>query len=236
MSDKLNPEDVAYWYLRLIGFLCLRNLLVHGDRRGDDRTEIDVVGVCFRYRREHLDNPMVDDDWIERVERTIVVFCDAKKGAHGFNRAWSNQRRRIMESFLALVGVIPDGLWDQAARELYERGRSEPSPDLLITALLIHHDPQQQALLRWKGAEIVQLGHAFRFVHRRFRAYDVIKRSHEQWEKSGHSLWRLYDRYRWSEDEFVRAGLNCIGSSTTDIAPARDNAKQPLSLFDENRG
>lgn len=77
MSAKLNAEDIAYWYLRLNGFLCLRNFLVHGDRRGDDRTEIDLVGVRFRHRREHLNKPMIDDRGIERAERTIVMFCDA---------------------------------------------------------------------------------------------------------------------------------------------------------------
>src|SRR3974377_1531790 len=101
MTAKLGAEDVAYWYLRLNGFLCLRNFLVHGDRGGDDRTEIDVVGVRFRYRREHLNRPMIDDDWIERDGRTIVVFCDAKQGAQGFNPAWRSDRRRAMESFLA---------------------------------------------------------------------------------------------------------------------------------------
>src|SRR5262249_44491398 len=120
MSAKLNAEDIAYWYLRLNGFLCLRSFLVHGDRRGDDRTEIDVVGVRFRHRREHLSKPMLDDNWVERAGRTIVVFCDAKMGARDFNRAWSNQRRKIMESFLALVGAVPRGLWDQVACELYD--------------------------------------------------------------------------------------------------------------------
>src|SRR5207245_2536240 len=95
----LNAEDIAYWYLRLNGFLCLRNFLVHGDRRGEDRTEIDVVGARFPHRREHLSQPMRDDDWVERAERTVVVFCDAKKGASDFNPAWLKHRRQIMESF-----------------------------------------------------------------------------------------------------------------------------------------
>jgi len=30
MSAKLDPEDIAYWYLRLNGFLILRNFLVTG--------------------------------------------------------------------------------------------------------------------------------------------------------------------------------------------------------------
>jgi hypothetical protein len=232
-AEDLDAEDLAYWYLRLNGFLCLRNFLVHGDRRGEDRTKIDVVGVRFRHRREHLNRPMIDDDWIERPGRTIVVFCDAKTGAQDFNPTWMNQPRRIMESFLALVGVIPKEHWEQVAHELYGSGRSEPSSDLLITALLIHHDPQRRVLLRWKSAEVVQLEHALRFVHRRFKAYDVIKSSHEQWERSGHSLWALYERYHWSEDKFVKVGLNCIGCSGTETKVA-EAGLPPMS--DESPG
>jgi hypothetical protein len=228
MPTTLNAEEVGYWYLRPNG-------LVHGDRRGEDRTEIDVVGVRFQYRREHLSNPMADDDWVQHSQRTIVVFCDAKTGAHDFNRSWSNRRRRIMESFLALVGVIPDILWDRVARELYDNGRSEPDPNLLITALLIHHDPQQQVLLRWKAAKVIQIEDALQFIHRRFKAYEAIKRSHEQWETSGHSLWQLYDRHHWSEDEFVKAGLSSIGISVADAESAKANARQSLSMSDEKQ-
>ena len=46
-EDPLNAEDIAYWYLRLNGFLILRNFLVHGDRPGETRTDIDVLGARF---------------------------------------------------------------------------------------------------------------------------------------------------------------------------------------------
>jgi len=78
MSATLNADDIAYWYLRLNGSLCLRNFLVHGDRRGEDRTEMDAVRVRFRYRREHLSQPMLDDDWVERAESDdrCILRCE----------------------------------------------------------------------------------------------------------------------------------------------------------------
>src|SRR6266403_1768319 len=94
MPMTLNAEGVAYWYLRLNGFLCLRNFLVHGDTGGEVRTEIDVVGVRFKHRREHFRDPMIDDDWIEQAKRTIVVFCDAKTGARDINLPWQNRERK----------------------------------------------------------------------------------------------------------------------------------------------
>jgi len=220
MTTNLDAEDIAYWYLRLNGFLCLRNFLVHGDRRGEIRTDIDVVGVRMKHRREHLKDPMRDAEWVEDAKRTIVVFCDAKTNARDFNAAWTLHQRYILESFLALVGAVPENLWAQTARELYETGRSEPSPDVLVTVLLVNHDPRGQAPTRLRSAQVIQLADAFRFVHRRFNKYRQIKRENSQWEASGHALWNLFEKHRRSEDAFVIAGLRAIGSDTTRLLPS----------------
>jgi len=222
MPSTLNAEDIAYWYLRLNGFLTLRNFLVHGDRRGQTRTEIDVLGVRFQHRREHLSQPMKDDDWIERVQRTIVVFCDAKKGAQDFNNAWTNRDEQVMESFLALVGVVPRVQWTNVAKELYERGRSEPGPELLITTLLINHDPNCKVSMRWKSAEVVQIEHALRFIHRRFNEYHSVKTPHGQWEPSGHEIWDLYNGLRHSEDDFTICIMKRIGINPAEIACSKE--------------
>jgi hypothetical protein len=214
MASQLDAEDIAYWYLRLNGFLVLRNFLVHGDRRGEMRTEIDVLGVRFRHRREHLSQPMKDDDWIEQANRTIVVFCDAKKGAYDFNEAWTNREGRIMESFLALVGIIPRSEWPSVANELYKTGRSELL-NILITALLMHHDPEHRVSMRLRSAQQIQIEHALRFIHRRFNAYHSVKTPHAQWEPSGHTIWDLYNGSRHSEDQFVDSIMLQIGIPQT---------------------
>lgn len=202
MQAKLNAEDVAEWYLRLNGFLLLRNVLVHGDRKRDGpRTEIDVLGVRFRHRCEHLNEPMRDDEWIKEANRTIVVICDAKRGAEDFNEAWTNRDRKVMESVLAFVGVIPPCEWSRVAGELYDIGRSEWQ-DILITLLLIHHDPHDQ-ISRLKSAKQIQIEHASRFIHRRFKEHGTIKLDHNQWGPSGKTLWDLYEQFRNLEDQFV---------------------------------
>ncbi|PWT84236.1 MAG: hypothetical protein C5B58_05030 [Acidobacteria bacterium] len=215
MAAKLDAEDIAYWYLRLNGFLILRNFLVHGDRRGETRTDIDVLGVRFRYRREHLDQPMKDDDWIAQTNRTIVVFCEAKKRADDFNPAWTKRDKMTMESFLALVGVIPRKLWPHVANELYEAGRSEVNQEALITTLLINHDPERRVSTRLKLAQHIQLEHALRFIHRRFKKYHSVKTPHGQWEPSGHAIWNLYSSFRSSEDRFVNLVMDRIGIPQT---------------------
>lgn len=108
VTPALTAEEVAYWYLRLNGFLMIQNFIVHGDRRGRTRTDIDVLGVRFRWRREHIADPMRDDDWVRVSDRTIVVFCDAKKGPEDLNPTWTDRNQKMMESFLTLIGVLPD--------------------------------------------------------------------------------------------------------------------------------
>jgi hypothetical protein len=210
-NPVLTSEDVAYWYLRLNGFLTLKNFLVHGDRRGEERTEIDVLGVRFQHRREHFANPMEDDAWITKAASTIVVFCDAKRGARDFNDSWTRRDRRVMESFLALVGIVPQIRWRKVAQDLYRRGQSSPKKGLLLTTLLVHHDPSSMAPVRWPDAPRVQLGHALRFIHERFEIYRNIKSAHTQWDASGHRLWDLYDERRGNADEFVSTVLLEIG-------------------------
>ena len=178
-----------------------------------------MLGVRFRHRREHLNDPMRDDEWIiEEANRTIVVFCDAKRGAEDFNEAWTNRNRKVMESVLAFVGVIPD--LERVAGELYETGRSE-QPDTLITLLLIHHAPEQRVSMGLKSAKRIQIEHASRFIHRRFKEYGLVKTDHNQWGPSGHKLWDLYNSSRRSEDQFVRSIMREIGIPPTECADAQ---------------
>lgn len=165
---------------------------------------------------------MKDDDWIEQTNRTIVVFCDAKKGAYDFNEAWMNREGRIMESFLALVGVIPRLEWQRVANELYEVGRSDLKQNMLITALLIHHDPERRVSMRLKSAQKIQIEHALRFIYQRFNAYHSVKTPHGQWEPSGHKIWDLYNSSRRSEDQFVKSVMDQIGIPETRITAANN--------------
>jgi hypothetical protein len=47
VAGRLTAEDVTYWYLRLNGFLTIQNFIVHGNRRGRTKTDIDVLGVSL---------------------------------------------------------------------------------------------------------------------------------------------------------------------------------------------
>jgi hypothetical protein len=48
-SFRLSCEKVAYWYLRLNGFLQIENFYVHPAGRGGARTDADLLAVRFPY-------------------------------------------------------------------------------------------------------------------------------------------------------------------------------------------
>ena len=87
----LNPEKVAYWYLRLNGFLQIEDFYVHPGGKGGARTDADLLAVRFPYRAERLyDDPneiMEDDD--KRLALTTsyidVVIAEVKTGLCALN-------------------------------------------------------------------------------------------------------------------------------------------------------
>jgi hypothetical protein len=210
-EEMLTAEDIAYWYLRLNGFLVLRNFLVHGDRPGQTRTDIDVFGVRFKYRAEHLKDPMPDDNWVGDAKKTLVVFCEIKRGAGNINKAWRNRSRKMMESFLALVGIASPDRCGELADRLYETGQAVEE-DFIIRTLLIHHDPTHLVQPLWAETKVIQLACALRFIHGRFGRYRSIKTDQSQWEPSGHDLWVAFEKNRTHCEEFVDEVLRQIST------------------------
>jgi hypothetical protein len=71
---QITPEQLAYWYLRLNGFLTIRNFIVHPDAGSDQRTDVDILGVRFPYRAELSPHDMKDDELFTDVnDRPYIV-------------------------------------------------------------------------------------------------------------------------------------------------------------------
>ena len=45
MRYKFDPEHLAYWYLRLNGFLMLENFALHDESRSQQRTDLDLIAI-----------------------------------------------------------------------------------------------------------------------------------------------------------------------------------------------
>ena len=63
-QEPLDPEKVAYWYLRLNGFLQIENFVVHPSGRGGQRADADLLAVrCRTVRRFCSTSLRPHNDW-----------------------------------------------------------------------------------------------------------------------------------------------------------------------------
>lgn len=77
------PERLAFWFLRLNGFLTIPNFIVHPERPREDRaypqqTDVDVLGVRFPFRAENRMRPMPDFELFAAEKRPMVVLSEVK--------------------------------------------------------------------------------------------------------------------------------------------------------------
>ena len=109
----LNPEKVAYWYLRLNGFLQIEDFYVHPPGRHGARTDADLLAVRFPHRAERLfDNPddTMQDDFAGLAlsgDQIDVVIAEVKAGRCALNGPWTNPDRQNVHRVLAAIGCIP---------------------------------------------------------------------------------------------------------------------------------
>jgi hypothetical protein len=201
---NINAERLAYWYLRLNGFLTIPGFVVHPDRGRNQETDVDIIGVRFPYRAENLVRPMEDDPRFSAVgEKTLVALAEVKTGAMRLNGPWTNAERNNMLRVLRAVGPLPQEEADSAARALHKEGlyRSQLYQVMLIC---IGARPNMDLEKSHPAVPQITWDEVLVFIYDRFRTYRKEKRSHPQWDQDGQNLWNLADASRTS-DAFASA-------------------------------
>lgn len=193
MSIQIEAEKLAYWYLRLNGFLTTLNFVVHPDMGADQRTDVDVLGVRFPYRAELLGDPMRDDDLFCRVQnKPLIVFAEVKRGRCALNGPWTRPYDQNMQRVLRALGAFSPHEVDHVADSLYKQGLNEcPAYRVCLMGLGSVSDPD----LRKKYPFIQQMTwtRVKRWMFSRFQAYREQKCSHGQWDDDGKALWRYFE-------------------------------------------
>ncbi|OJX33697.1 MAG: hypothetical protein BGO74_08170 [Burkholderiales bacterium 68-12] len=88
---RIPSERLAFWFLRLNGFLTIPNFIVHPEGPRDDgaypqQTDVDVLGVRFPFRAENRRRPMPDHPlFMAERRRPMVVLSEVKTGQCGLN-------------------------------------------------------------------------------------------------------------------------------------------------------
>jgi hypothetical protein len=180
-SMHIKAEHLAYWYLRLNGFLTIANFVVHHETESNQRTDVDVLGVRFPYRAELHPSPMKDDKYFTSVNgKPYIVIAEVKKGKCKLNGPWTKPEKRNMSRVLRGIGALPNESTEEIAEGLYKDGVVN---DSCYISLLCFGNAESRTVKR-KYPKVPQITwhRVLHFIYRRFTDYAVQKVSHGQWD------------------------------------------------------
>jgi len=176
-------EWTCSWYLRLNGYFVAPNFIVHG--RPSARTDVDVLAVRFPYSEES--NFKDDSELRLSHDRIDVVLAEAKSGPiSSLNGPWSRPQKGALDYVLKRVGIAPKDDVSRLANDLYKH-RSTTAEGFRVRILAFAESISDQ--LRDEGVIFIGWNQVLKFIHRRFRDNDQLKRDHVVWDKFGQYLW-----------------------------------------------
>jgi hypothetical protein len=193
-APKLDPERVAYWYLRLNGFLQIDNFVVHPATYGGQRADADLIGVRFPHRAERLfdnrDDLMADDAATLGLctDKIDVVVAEVKISRCALNGPWTNEAAQNIHRVLAAVGCLPPEAIEPAAQALYSDAIYDALPHLRVRLVLIGREPDPDIAARYAGITQVTWAVALAFIQDRFQRYRRQKAQTNQWDVTGQRL------------------------------------------------
>jgi len=205
---EIQAERLAYWYLRLNGFLTIPNFIVHPDQGRNQGTDVDVLGVRFPYRSELFPNPMQDAPVFASSkekygEKAFVALAEVKAGLCRLNGAWTEPDKQNMHRVLCALGVVPIQEVDTVATAIYEEGCYS---NQLYHVSMICIGKQENPDIANTYPQVPQItwDHVSRFIYQRFRDFYYRKVAHGQWDQQGQDLWNCAERNRRDIEGFVR--------------------------------
>jgi hypothetical protein len=213
----MNPEKVAYWYLRLNGFFQIEDFCVHPGGRGGARTDADLLAVRFPHRAERLfDDPghIMQDD-TDRLglspDRIEVVIAEVKAGRCALNGPWTDPDRRNVHRVLAAIGCLPRDKIDAAAKEIYETGLHEGEDRLRIRLVAIGREENRELRAGYPNVPQVLWPDLLGFIHDRHRRYRQQKRQTDHWDRTGKELKKMATERGLRREDFIRHVLDKMG-------------------------
>lgn len=198
---RINSQELAYWYLRLNGFLSIQNFIVHPDIGDNQRTDVDLMAVRFPFRSENLVRPMQDDAHFSKYTRPFVIFAEVKAGRCSLNGPWTNPTQQNMNRVLAALGVFTPKENKAVAADLYSQGFFE-NKSYRVSLFCISGATNPDISANCPQVPQILWPEILAFIFDRFRQYHRQKRSHGQWDQTGTLLWNKAEEFRRSKKAF----------------------------------
>jgi len=202
----MNPERIAYWFFRLNGCATITNFVIHPDRRGSQRTDVDVLAIRFPHRAELLTSgdPMPDHSVFNSDGSIDIIFAEVKHGFCRLNGPWTNPSDENMQRVLFAVGAFDLSRVVEVAQALYHQGIYQD--DIYRVRLFAMGERKNDAIL--SAAVQLTWDEILKFIFERFTSYQAQKSHHSQWDSTGTWLYDLASRQTREEFiETVRASM-----------------------------
>jgi hypothetical protein len=203
---QCTAEDLADWYFRLNGFLTTRNYILHSDTDSAPRTDADIVGVRFPFRRE-LD---YEDDqrFLRQGNKPLFVIGEVKRSECKLNGPWTNPQKKNLHYLLNAIGVAVGPQLDRMAEDLYTRYEYDDQ-HLRVEMAVIGSRPNEEFLKATHAPSQWLFSEMLSFIYKRFNRYWLQKKEHQNWNDAGKFLYKEAVEES-DEGSFIRKILQVI--------------------------
>ena len=186
---QITAEQLAYWYLRLNGFLTIQNFIVHPDTGSGQRTDADILGVRFPHRAELKPNPMVDDEpFVQFKDRPYIIIAEVKRSMCSLNGPWTKPEKENLQRVLRAIGAFPENQVEIAAKDIYTSGVFSNAA-YHLTLACFGETANSDIGKNFPDIPQILWDKVMTFIYNRFRKYPDQKASHGQWDEAGRDLW-----------------------------------------------
>ena len=205
---RITSERLAFWFLRLNGFLTILNFIVHPEGPREDgaypqQTDVDVLGVRFPFRAEHRQWPMPDQAlFMAERRRPMVVLSEVTTGQCGLNGPWTDPERQNMQKVLRAAGFRPANQVEEIASALY--GHGVWHDETLVIRIVCFGNRHNSGLARSHPSvpQLIWDQEVLPFIYYRFDEYKLEKQMHHQWDEDARQLFAAAGQVA-NADEFV---------------------------------
>jgi len=205
-------EEVASWYFRLNGFLCLPGFVVHLDQdkaeRTEDgtpvyqRTEADLIGVRFVESKEIIfsfgnQKAMIDDHVLTNLcpstKEALFVLVEVKSGLCMMNGPWTNRRKENMQRVIRRLGfALDEDQVQEIADDMYTTGRFEDE-HYVMQYICVGNEKNHGINYQHKNVSQINWVEIGNFLIERFKSFPEKTpdgQVHEQWPEFGKTFGR----------------------------------------------
>ena len=196
------PEDLSNWYFRLNGFLTIPNFILHPQKPGSQRTDADLVGIRFPFRKEFGGDQIDDPKLCCSSTKPSLFIVEVKTKEVDLNNTWICRPKGNINKLITDLGILEEPKKiAEVSRALYESGQFD-GEYYWSFALVGDIDAGKvsdcyESVPRRFWTDICE------FIHQRMRTYCRLKTDHSQWDCFGKKLYELAKKYA-EEDDFEK--------------------------------